>query len=488
MDNQLIIGIKFQKNIIVDMTNNLNITDSQYNYVIKKNDNLYEIIKKMKPVKKDLIKFSDLLTKMKLVNNMYFLNNINSKQNKENKLLVEYSYNFNNNGNFINQHIFNIDMDIQNFYLDIVCFTDYNLMEIKINIDNNNSYLTHEFVNPINIINLSSKFIEKNIIELEKKNKKDKNNNQLINNIKKYNNFIKIQSNWSHKLIETFNNNNTKSNSLIQSSNNNINNSLNNSLNKEINNKIYNTKNLINNNRNNNLKKTVKSFVSFINEYILTHIQLQNSNFNVLNIDFDDYVIVNLNHFKIILDNVFKNIFGYISNINDLNNNKKLYQKKLKSISLMRCKDLGFYKLIIKNNKNMLNNIIFDNNTKKSLGNNTKKSFDNNPKKSLGNNTKNTSKYNKGIGLQLINDLCLKNNLDWNILEHTTYIEFNITIPIVINHSIGPYKKYKSNKLTSEIKKNISLKKSKSDSNLDKNNFNNNNNKVLKRKLSLSSN
>ena len=27
MDNQLIIGIKFQKNIIVDMTNNLNITD-----------------------------------------------------------------------------------------------------------------------------------------------------------------------------------------------------------------------------------------------------------------------------------------------------------------------------------------------------------------------------------------------------------------------------------------------------------------------------
>lgn len=463
MDNQLIIGIKFQKNIIVDMTNNLNITDSQYNYVIKKNDNLYEIIKKMKPVKKDLIKFSDLLTKMKLVNNMYFLNNINSKQNKENKLLVEYSYNFNNNGNFINQHIFNMDMDIQHFGLDIVCFTDYNLMEIKINIDNNNSYLTHEFVNPINIINLSSKFIEKNIIELENKNKKDKYNNQLINNIKKYNNFIKIQSNWSHRLIETFNNNSND---------------------KLINNKIYNTKSFININKRNNLKKTVKCLISFINNYILTNIQIQNSNFNVLNINFDDYVILDLNHFKIILDNVFKNIFGYISNIDDLNNNKKLHQKKLKSISLMRCKDLGFYKLIIKNNKNMLNDTLI-NKSKNTYCNNSKNTYCNNSNYTSSNNNNNTSKYNKGIGLQLINDLCLKNNLDWNILEHATYIEFNITIPIIINHCIDPYNKCKSSKLTSEIKKNISLKKSKSDSNLDKNNFNNN--KVLKRKLSLSS-
>ena len=483
MDNQLIIGIKFQKNIVVDMKNNLNITDSQYNYVIKKNDNLYEIIKKMKPVKKDLIKFSDLLTKMKLVNNMYFLNNINSKQNKENKLLVEYSYNFNNNENFINQHIFNMDMEIQNFCLDIVCFTDYNLMEIKINIDNNNSYLTHEFVNPINIINLSSKFIEKNIIELENKNKKDKYNNQLINNIKKYNNFIKIQSNWSHKLIETFNNN-PKSNFNNNSNNNPQFNLLSHSFNKEINNKIYYTKNLIKNNRCSNLKKTVKCLISFVNEYILTNIQIQNSNFNVLNINFDDYIIVDLNHFKIILDNVFKNIFGYISNIDDLNNNKKLHQKKLKSISLMRCKNLGFYKLIIKNNKNMLNNTLI-NTSKNTYCNNSKNTYCNNSNYTSSNNNNNTSKYNKGIGLQLINDLCLKNNLNWNILEHATYIEFNITIPIVINHCIGPYKKCKSSKLTSEIKKNISLKKSKSDSNLDKNNFNNN--KVLKRKLSLSS-
>lgn len=455
MSDTIIIYIKFLNNKILDIKDNATcLVNSEY---LKLNigDNIYEIIKKMKPCKNDLIKFNDLLSKFKLINNKYYLlnfkrkiNNIcsksinensniyfdkktndvsndesNDESNNESKFINEYSYTFLNNDNFINLNIVNLDIDINinKYTLNLISFTDYNIIEFKINSNNFNSYLNHEIVNPINVINLSTKCIENNIIKLENdfKNKK-----KYIHNINNLNNIIQKESIWTKKLIDIFSNNKFNNNRLYKNEDN------------------------------------IKSLIKFINTYLLNNkfTNELNLKLKIFSINYFDLISLNLNHIQIILDNAFKNIFGYIdTNFNNfIDNNFDNFSNNINNVK----------------NKLSTNNIFFslqknfeDNNYKLVIQSNFKKENKNN-------------KYQKGIGFKLINDLCKKNNLNWNLIDNKFNVEFIVYIPIIhSNLNINNSKIKNDFNLDKEIKNNILYKNKNNDIKKKK---------INKRKLSLS--
>ena len=416
----MIISVKFINNIVKDISSNINNFINLEDYQININDNIYELLKKLKPIKSDLYKFSDLLTKLKLMNNKHYISHIINHKNSKNsknrknieqdfsntdKFICEYSYTFINNNDFINQNICQLytDISINTFNIDLVCFTDYNMIEFKISIDDLNSYLKHEIINPINVIKMSSNCIDTNILKLEKEKNTSLIKNECLQNIRKLNNIIKNESNWSEKLISTFDN------------------------------ISYNNTNNFNNNKN---KKTIRKFISYINSYLNYNNNFCNSNISLElnNINHSDLIIINLNHFKIILDNIFKNILGYQTNF--IKNSKD----KIKYFSLIKCYQNNVYKLILQNN------IYEEELTLFSKNNNTYTEQND------------VKKHNKGIGMHLINDLCNKNNLNWSLIEKESVIEFTLIIPIIFDRKDDYNNLIPEKTLKSEIKRSIILK------------------------------
>lgn len=418
MDNHIIISVKFINNIVKDISSNINNFINSKDYQININDNIYELVKKLKPIKNDLHKFSDLLTKLKLMNNKHYIshmlhnnkNNIEQDFSNNDKFICEYSYTFINNNDFINQNICQLytDISINTFNINLICFTDYNMIEFKICIDDLTSYLKHEIINPINVIKMSSNCIDTNILKLEKDKNTSLIKSECLKNIRKLNNIIKKESNWSEKLISTFDN------------------------------ESYNNNNNFDNIKN---KKTIRKFITYINSYLNYNNNFCNNNINLElnNINNTDLILININHFKIILDNIFKNILGYQTEL------KKNSRDKIKSFSLIKCYQNNIYKLILQNytfeeeQTHFTKNVI------------------------VNSNKNNIKTHNKGIGMQLINDLCNKNNLNWSLVENMGIIEFTLIIPIIFDKKDDCNMLIPEKTLKSEIKRSILLKKKKTD-------------------------
>ena len=414
MDNNIIISVKFINNIVKDISSNINNFINFKDYKININDNIYELLKKLKPIKNDLYKFSDLLTKLKLINNKHYIsymlhnnkNNIEQVFSNTDKFICEYSYTFINNNDFINQNICRLytDISVNTFNINLICFTDYNMIEFKICIDDLNSYLKHEIINPINVIKMSSSCIDTNILKLEKEKNTSLIKRECLKNIRKLNNIIKNESNWSEKLISTFDN------------------------------KSYNDSNNFDNTKN---KKTISKFINYINSYLNYNNNFCNNNISLElnNINNSDLILINLNHFKIILDNIFKNILGYQTEF--IKNSKD----KIKSFSLIKCYQNNIYKLILQNYNFEEEQTHFTKNV------------------IIGSSKNNIKTHNKGIGMQLINDLCNKNNLNWSLVENMGIIEFTLIIPIIFDKKDDSNILIPEKTLKSEIKRSILLKR-----------------------------
>ena len=215
-----------------------------------------------------------------------------------------------------------------------------------------------------------------------------------------------------------------------------------------ISNELQNTANILNCSNNTQHSKeliTVKEFYNYINSFLDKINIIYNINddglinFESLTTDILDYSYLNINTswFKIILDNIFKNIYGHIGDT---------YSLLLKVFNVYYNQELNMICIDIINKKidSMQNNI--------ARCNLYKQITDKYDLSQLPNMT--SIKRNNSQGLKLINILCEKQNIDWQLLElsDNEYI-FKLSIPV--------YSKYKtqSYNLTNGCKeKNSALK------------------------------
>ena len=198
-----------------------------------------------------------------------------------------------------------------------------------------------------------------------------------------------------------------------------------------ISNELQNTANILNCSNNTQHSKeliTVKEFYNYINSFLDKINIIYNINddglinFESLTTDILDYSYLNINTswFKIILDNIFKNIYGHIGDT---------YSLLLKVFNVYYNQELNMICIDIINKKidSMQNNI--------ARCNLYKQITDKYDLSQLPNMT--SIKRNNSQGLKLINILCEKQNIDWQLLElsDNEYI-FKLSIPV--------YSKYKT--------------------------------------------
>ena len=198
-----------------------------------------------------------------------------------------------------------------------------------------------------------------------------------------------------------------------------------------ISNELQNTANILNcSNTTQHSKEliTVKEFYNYINSFLDKINIIYNINddglinFESLTTDILDYSYLNINTswFKIILDNIFKNIYGHIGDT---------YSLLLKVFNVYYNQELNMICIDIINKKidSMQNNI--------ARCNLYKQITDKYDLSQLPNMT--SIKRNNSQGLKLINILCEKQNIDWQLLElsDNEYI-FKLSIPV--------YSKYKT--------------------------------------------
>jgi hypothetical protein len=259
------------------------------------------------------------------------------------------------------------------------------------------------------------------------------NNNNTIKkkNINKSNQFEFNTEQLKHEISNSLN--------LINMSNILINNSFKNpELEKYTNiisNELQNTANILNSSNSSRLAKeliTVKEFYGYISIFLENINIIYNINddglikFETLTVDILNYSYLNINTswFKIILDNIFKNIYGHIGDT---------YSLLLKVFNVYYNKELNKLCIDIINKKS---DDIQQNTTRCNL---YKQITDNYDLSHISNIT--SIKRTNSQGLKLINILCERQNIDWQLLElsDNEYV-FKLSIPIYnLNMGTLPY-------------------------------------------------
>lgn len=201
-----------------------------------------------------------------------------------------------------------------------------------------------------------------------------------------------------------------------------------------ITNELQNTANILNCSTTTQQSKeliTIKEFYNYINSFLDKINIIYNINedglinFESLTADILDYSYLNINTswFKIILDNIFKNIYGHIGDSYSLLLKvfNVYYNQKLNTI----CIDIINKKIdVVQNNTARCN--LYKQITDK---------YDLSQQPNMTSITRNNSQ-----GLKLINILCEKQNIDWQLLElsDNEYI-FKLSIPVYSKYNTRTY-------------------------------------------------
>lgn len=364
--------------------------------IIKPGASIYLLFKTFKPVYADYPALNALLTDFKMLN----------------RLETEYYYHnpvtFKNNNNFLDNIIQFVDIKCNEF---IVTIINKNIITIKpviplhthehsILLDDlgrfNPVIIKHELANSLNIINMSSILLNSGLHTITGKP-------ETVTKLDKYSQIIKTELENTISLLNTVNKLTTDTSSDIDDQINPI-----------------------------SSKVKLDSFYNFIIAYLTDinklypiyedgHIYIENPECDSI---IHKYINIQLPWVKIILDNIFKNIYGHLGNKTN---------KKFRSIDLTYNNELQ--QLII----NIYNEILpdFNNNvTKCELYTELQDKYNliNSEHEIIPCKQQNTNQ-----GLNLINTLCSKLNITWSLIEVSDSIYlFKLAIP-VYNSAIGTY-------------------------------------------------
>ena len=379
------------------------------------NLNVYDWAKSIKPSPTEFGNLSSLLIAIK--------NQMPSDETK---------YQFSNNGNFLAEYLLgaqytkNINFNkffwisytiIGNYHALNVLFTIKLLANknisasIETDIDNGGKntleHIRHELINPLNAIKISGDQIRKHIRQ---------NNGQISpDDIDKFNNIILNQVDNSIDIIDTFTElhiqNEDKQQISLQ--------------------KLSIT----------NFKQYIQTQIEQINQtyFMFPPVQIEWSFNQMAQSDYiiTHYVCISLSYMKIILDNIFRNIYGHLGSDNNLfiaNCNNKF------TISVSGNKiELKIYNEIKQVEQKVNKNVLKYNQSAQRIIN----KYDlfigdfmpvsTNQYLSGGTINNPVNKQNKGIGLTLINNLCGKMDVKWYLIDNETNICFILNIPVLTN-------------------------------------------------------
>jgi hypothetical protein len=348
-------------------------------------------------------------------------------------------YKFSNNGNFLNEYLLGSNFSQKPEKIFNISYSDDNptVLHKTIDMQTNNSFhtikaiirtrisntinqeslnytntivsqLRHELINPLNAIKLSGDQIRKHI--------RDKGMELSSDDIVKFNNIILSEVTNSIEIIDTI----TSIKSLPLE-------------------KISLTKfNLYIESYTNQICQTY-----FMYSPITIEWPIENTYTNFI---MSHYVCINTNYLKIILDNIFKNIYGHVGEYNTNNSFQSSANKFVIQISNNEIQ-LNISNKII-HNLNMVNgngnfNRLYGNKLIKSIKSIVEKydlvdsvipiiscKLDNKISSDKQSTKSNTTK-NSGIGLTLINNLCQKMNIKWSLIDNLDEISFLLNIPVL---------------------------------------------------------
>lgn len=365
--------------ILIISRKTLNVCDKSTNTQLSIGINIFDFFKKFKPVFDEYPALSDFLTQLKIC-----------QRDNNNYDILPITNTFHNNFNFYNRISNNTNLSnyVKNFTVTLAVNNKQNteMIEIKISglgmaenilsktdiplLNLTPEQIKHELANSLNLINMSNILI----------------NNTFKNpELAKYTNIITAE--------------------------------------------LQNTTNILNHNYiNNNINKdllTISTFYTYINNYLTNINTIYNINADgIINIEplsniilLYSYINVNLTWFKIILDNIFKNIYGHIGENHTL---------LLKQFNVYYDKELNTLCLDITNKRTMP---LTSNTNRCQLYKQIADKYDLstiNPELYIIQIKKANSQ-----GLTLINILCEKQNITWQLLEisETEYI-FKLSIPV----------------------------------------------------------
>lgn len=355
--------------------------------------NIFDFFKTFKPVFNEYPEFNAFLTQLKLYQRnptLFTTNIINS---------------FHNNFNFYNKISNNnrIQNNIKQFIITLIPNSDTTVLGITLNPKNNTAVIVLDAYGlPMNQ-NYDNQKIQTKI--KNKPNEFEFDTDQLKHEIANSLNLI----NMSNILI-----NNSFKNTDVEKYTN------------IISNELQNTANILNCANSSHLTMeliTVKEFYGYINIFLEKLNLIYNITddalikFEPLTTDILNYYYLNINTswFKIILDNIFKNIYGHIGDTHSL---------LLKSFNIYYNQELNKLCIDITNNKS---NAIQTNTIRCKLYKQITDKYDLSHIPNIVSSIKRTNSQ----GLKLINILCEKQNIDWQLLElsDNEYV-FKLSIPI----------------------------------------------------------
>lgn len=411
-------------------------------------NNIYSWAKSIKPALDQFGDFSAFLMAIKRCSpdgNTYKFSNNGSflseyllgSQYTVNKISKMFEISYNTTGIYHSIHIFyTYRIDLCNIDNTNTNNRIHNQLNNKLNNDSRNNelitttlQLRHELINPLNVIKLSGDQIRNHI----------RQNNNCINssmeNIDKFNNIILNEVDNSLYIIDTLINEKLQSNQVISLE------------------KLPLT--LFKSYVQTQLDVINKTYFMFAPVHVDWPVEIINTNYILTH-----YVCVNTNYMKIILDNVFKNIYGHIDSESYYlyNSNINSYTQPFNKFNILIFGNE--IQLLISNKINNNNTKTNDNiddkywqNTKTAKNIIDKYNLDVNMNCKYTNYLDNSTttnnilltedqqllsqsdvvtkkKPNMGIGLTLINNLCKKMNFKWNMIDNKNHICFIITIPL----------------------------------------------------------
>lgn len=353
--------------------------------------NIFDFFKTFKPVFNEYPDFNAFLTQLKMYqrNPKLFTTNITNS--------------FHNNFNFYNKisNNKNIRHSIKQFTITLIPNTDSAIIII-----NGYGISARQIYND-NLSNLSYKKVNDNKFEFDTEQIKHEISNSLH------------VINMSNILI----NNSLKNSELEKYTN-------------IISNELQNTATILNSANSSQITVELISIKDFYN-YINVFLEKVNLIYNITEdglIKFEvldntilnySYLNVNISWFKIILDNIFKNIYGHIGDTHSL---------LLKAFNVYYNRELNTLCIDITNKKSDANN---SNTSRCALYKQITDKYD----LPIIPNIVSSIKRSNSQGLKLINVLCEKQNIDWQLLElsDNEYV-FKLSIPVYcVDNRLRPY-------------------------------------------------
>lgn len=434
-NNQIILVFEPDSNMIINIVNKATGEIYLPEKIELAKTNIYDWAKSIKPAPEEFGELSSLLMALK-------------RHTPDDEL----NYKFSNNGNFLTEYLLGTqkakDIKInKHFWISYTQFGKYQAINIiltiksigaNVSLSNTNSdgpikcpsrkvgetfeHMRHELINPLHAIKISGDQIRNHIRQT---------NGQISpNDIDKYNNIILSQVDNSLDIINTFTQLHEQLPAELSTP----------TLSLE---KIPITV----------FRKYIETQIEQINQtYFMlapVHIEWESSQEHQSEYILTHYVCISMNYMKIILDNIFRNIYGHLS-AEHQSESRKYNNKFIIAVSASKI-ELKIY--------NEISSKVDDNqqpHTQYNWGFQSNKStqqvinkydlFIGELRHEKHRYHKQYKKYtpNKGIGLTLINNLCRKMDVQWQLIDNETDICFTLSIPVLTDTRQLPFALYES--------------------------------------------